>query len=191
MNDEKDCSGADDVGAEARWKKKFKGRTKGGAWIHIHPLIDRAIVENHHGFTFNGVTYNSLDEAKTAALFAYPNASDCDKQGWLAKDVEDATKRVAEWKNDTTKSEGGVQEPPASNPDYNGVKSPALVTAHGLSGQSCPLNQVMPDPSDRTADVTVEELDRFLRNNGYMYLGNDEDECLAQTILDKYKVGRR
>ena len=38
-------------------------------------------------------------------------------------------------------SRGGVKESPVSIPDYNGVKSPALVTAHGLSGKSCPLRQ--------------------------------------------------
>lgn len=45
------------------------------------------------------------------------------------------------------KSDGGVKESPASTPDYNGVKSPALVTAHGLSVKSRPLKQVTPAPS--------------------------------------------
>jgi len=45
-------------------------------------------------------------------------------------------------------SDGGVQESPASIPDYNGVKSPALVTAHGLSGKSCPLSRREAGPSE-------------------------------------------
>lgn len=68
--------------AEARWKKKFKGRPSGGAWIHTHSSIDRAIVENHHGFMFNGVVYASLNEAKEAALSTHPNASDCARNDW-------------------------------------------------------------------------------------------------------------
>src|SRR6266567_1702172 len=45
-------------------------------------------------------------------------------------------------------SDGGMKELPASIPDYNGVKSPALVTAHGLSGKSCPLSQSETGPSE-------------------------------------------
>ncbi len=45
-------------------------------------------------------------------------------------------------------SDGGVKESPASIPDYNGVKSPALVTAHGLSGKSCPLSRLETGPSE-------------------------------------------
>lgn len=52
------------------WRKKFKGTERGGAYIHTHPnAIDgRAIVENHHGISFNGVRYPSIEQAKLAAL---------------------------------------------------------------------------------------------------------------------------
>lgn len=49
---------------------------------------------------------------------------------------------------------GGVKESPVSIPDYNGVKSPALVTAHGLSGKSCPLNRVAPGPQEASESST-------------------------------------
>lgn len=50
------------------WKKQFKGdRVRGGAYIYIHPEIDRAIVHNHLGIQFNGKAYSTLDEAKRAA----------------------------------------------------------------------------------------------------------------------------
>lgn len=47
-------------------------------------------------------------------------------------------------------SDGGVKESPARIPDYNGVKSLALVTAHGLPGKSCSLSLVVPSPSETT-----------------------------------------
>jgi hypothetical protein len=50
------------------WKRKFKGTSRGGAHIHTHPDAERAIVENHHGITFDGKNYLSLEDAKTAAL---------------------------------------------------------------------------------------------------------------------------
>ncbi len=52
----------------ARWRKKFKGSERGGAHIHTHPDVERAIVVNHHGITFDGRNYPSLEAAKTAAL---------------------------------------------------------------------------------------------------------------------------
>jgi len=48
---------------------------------------------------------------------------------------------------------GGVKEPPTSTSDYNGVKSPALVTAYGLSRQLCPLSRVAPGPQDHIAHL--------------------------------------
>jgi hypothetical protein len=48
------------------WKKKFKGTARGGAWIHTRDNLDRAIVENHLGFKFNGNYYDTLDDAKSA-----------------------------------------------------------------------------------------------------------------------------
>ena len=51
-----------------KWTKKFKGsRERGGAFIHLHPQLDRAVVENCYGFTFNGSRYPSLEQAKAAA----------------------------------------------------------------------------------------------------------------------------
>lgn len=52
----------------AEWKRKFKGTGYGGAYIHTHPSVERAIVENHNGISFNGLRYMSLDAAKCAAL---------------------------------------------------------------------------------------------------------------------------
>lgn len=50
------------------WTKKFKGsRERGGAFIHTHPKIKRAIVQNHNGYSFNGDNYPSLDAAIEAA----------------------------------------------------------------------------------------------------------------------------
>jgi hypothetical protein len=43
---------------------------------------------------------------------------------------------------------GGVKESPVSTSDYNGVQSPALVTAHGLSRQSCPLSRSETGPQE-------------------------------------------
>jgi hypothetical protein len=43
---------------------------------------------------------------------------------------------------------GGVKESPVSTSDYNGVKSPALVTAHGLSRKSCPLSRSETGPQE-------------------------------------------
>jgi hypothetical protein len=54
------------------WSRKFKGsRERGGAWIHTHPDVEDAIVENHHGIRFRGVSYPGLEEAKNAALPGY------------------------------------------------------------------------------------------------------------------------
>ena len=51
------------------WVKKFKGdRERGGARIYRHPLLTRAIVENHYGVSYDGNWYDSVDEAKKAAL---------------------------------------------------------------------------------------------------------------------------
>lgn len=45
------------------WAKKRKGN----ATIYVHPDIDRAIVVNHYGITFNGRRFDSVDDAKVAA----------------------------------------------------------------------------------------------------------------------------
>lgn len=73
-----------DMEAEARspktevagWKKKFKGSERGGAHIHTHPDVDRAIVENHLGITYDGKSYPSLDAAKAAALKVHATTSE-------------------------------------------------------------------------------------------------------------------
>lgn len=70
----------------------------------------------------------------------YPEAFDFEVDGLMNE--------LAALSAGETKSDGEVKEPSASIPDYNGVKSPALVTAHGLSGKSCPLSRVAPGPSD-------------------------------------------
>lgn len=54
--------------AVAAWKRKFKGSERGGAYIHTHPDVERAVVENHHGINYNGQSYPSLDAAMAAAL---------------------------------------------------------------------------------------------------------------------------
>lgn len=46
------------------WTKKSKGNAK----IYTHPSVERAVVENHWGVTFNGLKYPSVDMAKIAAL---------------------------------------------------------------------------------------------------------------------------
>lgn len=53
------------------WNKKFKGNESGGAWIYVHPLIPKAIVQNLHGISFDGEFYNSLDKAKSSAIKKY------------------------------------------------------------------------------------------------------------------------
>jgi hypothetical protein len=50
------------------WRRKFKGSDRGGAHIHTHPDVERAIVVNHNGITFDCRSYASLDAAKAAAL---------------------------------------------------------------------------------------------------------------------------
>ena len=53
-----------------KWEKKFKGNQNGGAWIYTHPdtFESRAVVHNHNGYSFNGVFFDSLKEAKDYAL---------------------------------------------------------------------------------------------------------------------------
>ncbi len=58
------------------WKKKFKGTERGGAHIHTHPDVERAIVENHRGITYDGQSYSSLEAAKAAALKNNATASE-------------------------------------------------------------------------------------------------------------------
>lgn len=52
----------------AGWTREFKGSERGGAWIFRHPEVPRAIVMNHHGVSFNGQRYASLEDAGRAAL---------------------------------------------------------------------------------------------------------------------------
>lgn len=53
---------------DLKWTKKFKGsQERGGAFIHLHPQLDRAVVENCYGFSFDGSRYPSLEQAKAAA----------------------------------------------------------------------------------------------------------------------------
>jgi hypothetical protein len=55
------------------WTKKFKGsRERGGAFIYTHPNVDRAIVQNHNGYSFNGEGYPSLVAAIEAAEATIP-----------------------------------------------------------------------------------------------------------------------
>lgn len=54
--------------ADDGWKKKYKGSERGGANIYIHPDAKRAIVHNHLGITWAGQRYETLAEAKAAAL---------------------------------------------------------------------------------------------------------------------------
>lgn len=53
---------------KSAWTKKFKGsRERGGAFIYTHPKLERAIVKNCYGVSFDGKPYPSLDAAKEAA----------------------------------------------------------------------------------------------------------------------------
>lgn len=79
------------------------------------------------------------------------HASDREKQGWLAKDVEAATKRVADWKQDQAET-------------------------------------TRLKPSDRPADVTVEELAKFM--DDHMKAWMDEGD-FARALLRAFTVGRR
>lgn len=90
-------------------------------------------------------------------------ASDCDKQGWLAKDVEAATKRVAAWKNEATKSEGISLSDLPTGGSHSGIGfghktfvRKLVDDPNSASGKS--LRDVEVLPSDRTADVTVEDI---------------------------------
>lgn len=59
------------------WERKFKGsRERGGAWIHTHPDIADAIVENQFGFRFRGEEHPGIEEAKKAALSSVRNKED-------------------------------------------------------------------------------------------------------------------
>jgi hypothetical protein len=64
----KQAKSASATPSASSWTKRFKGSERGGAYIHTHPDVDRAIVENHNGITYAGHSYVSLDAAKAAAL---------------------------------------------------------------------------------------------------------------------------
>lgn len=52
------------------WNRRFKGSdSRGGAWIwtHADAKEGRAIVQNHHGFSFAGNTYPDFASAARAA----------------------------------------------------------------------------------------------------------------------------
>jgi hypothetical protein len=56
------------------WKKKFKGsKERGGAYIYTHPKLERAIVVNHNGISFNGKYYSTLEDAKRTAELSIEN----------------------------------------------------------------------------------------------------------------------
>lgn len=48
----------------------WKCKRKGTAHIYTHPDIPRAIVENHYGVSFNGAWFDSVEDAKNAAVLA-------------------------------------------------------------------------------------------------------------------------
>lgn len=68
----------------------------------------------------------------------------------------DADTGIAGPQDSDPSSCGGVKESPASIPEYNGVKSPALLTAHGLSGKSCPLSRSEIGPQDSLLNFAAE-----------------------------------
>lgn len=49
-----------------QWTVKNRGNAK----IHIHPDLERAVVHNPWGITWNGQTFASVEEAKAAAMEA-------------------------------------------------------------------------------------------------------------------------
>jgi hypothetical protein len=53
---------------DKEWKKKFKGDPRGGAHIHTHPALSRAIVVNHNGVNYDGNRFPDLETAKRSAL---------------------------------------------------------------------------------------------------------------------------
>lgn len=50
--------------------KKFKGNDRGGVYIYYHPgtFEGKAIVHKPGGYYFNGIRFDTLDDAKTYAL---------------------------------------------------------------------------------------------------------------------------
>lgn len=50
-----------------KWRKKFKGSYRGGAWIFVHPDLKYAIVSNHNGISYNGQMFASISLAKEFA----------------------------------------------------------------------------------------------------------------------------
>lgn len=50
------------------WTKKRKGNPPSAAWIHKHPDIPNAVVQNAYGVMYKGEQYRSVAEAKKAAM---------------------------------------------------------------------------------------------------------------------------
>lgn len=97
------------------------------------------------------------------ALSAHPHASDCDKQGETTKSVE--------------------------TPETNAL-DPASVSKQPVSGApSSPAGRDR--PSDRTADVTVDELAAMIVPEGAQVIGAQDAKQIAAEILDTFTVGRR
>lgn len=94
-------------------------------------------------------------------------------------------------------SDGGVKESPASIPDYNGVKSPALVTAHGLSGKSRPLSrsevgpsEVAPPAIDRNDKASYNQYMRLYMKDRRAKLKAEKARLDYQNIMDQKEPGK-
>lgn len=192
-------SGAD---AGVDWKKKFKGKTSGGAWIHTHPSVERAIVENHHGFTFDGVAYNSLDEAKTAALSHKPDAAETNASAEAR--LREALEAMEPYLDAIVCYASSINEHHGNEVaklvrDALSAHSPASdCDKHGCMGDMAPgdpkdLAELLAkpsvlEPSDRTADVTVDELRAFILKHGDEW---EDEGVAARALLDAFTVGKR
>jgi hypothetical protein len=58
------------------WTRKFKGTERGGAHIHTHPSLARAIVVNHNGVSYAGAEFRDLESAKIHALSTMAGGAD-------------------------------------------------------------------------------------------------------------------